>query len=345
MSPALAACAVWLPEQRVDAATIAAAAGLPEGVVRDKLGIRQKCRAPEHIHPSDMAIAAARRVLADRPADAVDLLIWVGSEHKDYPVWSAGIYVQEALGLRRAWAFDAAARCSSMILGLKLAHDLMIADANLQRILLCGGHRTGDLVNYRDPNARFLYNLADGGVAVLVERGGPNPLGPTALITDGSFSRDVVIPVGGTRQRPDAATRPEQLCLTVPDVDGMRERLADRSLANFTTVIERAAGGRPIDFLALVHMKRSAHDELLSRFGLAQTQSIYLADYGHFGAPDQILALGLAERAGLLAPGQRAVLASAGIGYTWAAAAVTWQAPCFQLITGDPTVGPTYHLS
>lgn len=325
----LRAAALWLPAGYEDASMIAAESGLPEAVVRDKMGIVRKCRAKAEDHPSLMAIRAARKILANIDPDSIDLVVWTGSEYKDYPVWTAAIYVQEQLGLRNAWAFDMAARCSSNVVGLKVVQAMMVADPSLHRVLLCGGHRTGDLVNYQDPDARFLYNLSDGGSALLVERGAPNPLLGSSVRTDGAFSLDVIIPGGGTRNTVRAGVDTADTYLRVPDVAGMRERLADRSIENFLTVIRESAASyfRPIDYLALLHMKRSAFDAIVSHLGLSPEQSIYMDHYGHFGAPDQVVSLGLAERRQRLQPGDHVVLASAGIGYTWSALSLRWDTP------------------
>lgn len=334
MSPriGLIKAAVWLPEGYEDAGFISRASGIPESVVAEKMGIVRKCRARKDEHPAEMAVAAAGKALEGIDPESIDLLIWTGSEYKDYHVWSAGIYVQEQLGCRKAWAFDLAARCSSNVVGLHVAKSMMLANPNLRRVLLCGGHRTGDLVNYRDPNARFLYSLSDGGSALLLERDGANPIMASAVRTDGAFSLDVIIPGGGTRQRTRDGVPEENTYLTVPDVDGMRDRLADRSIENFTAVIRDAATGSGfdhIDYLALLHMKRSAFDEVVRRSGVDAENAIYMDHYGHFGAPDQVLSLGLAEKRRKLQPGSRVVLASAGIGYTWSALALKWEQPLF----------------
>jgi 3-oxoacyl-[acyl-carrier-protein] synthase-3 len=329
----LARAAVFLPEGREGAAEIAARSGLPEVVVATKLGIVQKRRAPADLHPSEMAVRAAQLCLDGIDPDTIDVVIWTGSEYKDHVVWTAAIHVQRLLGCRRAFAFDLSARCSTGILGLKLAADLMAANPSYRRILLCGGHRTGDLVDYRDPSTRFLYNLADGGSAMLVQRGDDdddgNRLLDSRIITDGDFSTDVVLPAGGTkvpvRARPDEATT----FLRVPDPEGMKSRLDRVSLDNFLDVIRGAANGRPIGYLALLHMKRSAHDGILDALGLPPERALYLDHYGHFGSPDQVLSLGLAEQRGLLTPGDVVVLASAGLGYMWAAMALEWRRPCF----------------
>ncbi|GAB4017030.1 MAG: ketoacyl-ACP synthase III family protein [Bdellovibrio sp.] len=338
MKIALKSSAVWLPDQFEDAEFISKQNGVPVEVVAKKLGIIKKCRAPHDVHPSTMAVNAARSALEGIDPKSIDLIIWTGSEYKDYNVWSAGIFVQRELGLDNAWAFDMAARCSTNVVGLKVAKALMQSHPSIKRALLCGGHKTGDLVNYADPKARFLNNLSDGGSAMVLEKDGEGPeILESAVITDGAFSLDVIIPGGGTRNRTRDGVKYEDTFLQVPDIEGMRVRLEQKTIPNFLKVIKDAATAsmpnRPIDYLALLHMKKSAHDEIVKLLELKDEQSIYLDHYGHFGAPDQVLSLGLAERRGLLNPGDHVVLASAGIGYTWSAISLKWTGPCFNQTT------------
>ena len=57
-------------------------------------------------------------------------------------------------------------------------------------------------MDYANPRARFLINLSAGGGALLLRKNHPrNQILSTALLVDGSFSLDVVIPAGGTRSR------------------------------------------------------------------------------------------------------------------------------------------------
>ena len=326
--------AVWLPEGFEDSAFIAKETGVPEKVVREKMGIVRKCRADATMHPGEMAVRAAKKVLKGIDPLSVDMVIWTGSEYKDYIVWTAGIYVQRELGLKNAHAFDISARCGNKILGLHLAKSLMMTNPNLKRVLLCGGHRTGDLVNYKDPNARFLNNLSDGGSAMLLERGDNNPLLESSIITDGDFTHDVIVPAGGTKNPTRLNPDPSLTYLQVPDIEGMRVRLEERSIQNFLKVIREATTksmNKPIDYLALLHMKKSAHDTIVEQMELKPAQSIYLDHYGHFGAPDQVLSLGLAEKRGLLKKGDHVVFASAGIGYMWSAMSMRWDEKTFDI--------------
>ncbi len=324
--------AVWLPPEFETGEDIAIKANLPLHVVKDKMGIVRKCRATSEMHPSMMAVEAAKKALYGIDPLSVDMVIWTGSEYKDHIVWSAGIFVQRELGLKNAFAFDIGARCSNKILGLVIAKSMMESNPHLNRVLLAGGHKTGDLVNYNDPSSRFLYNLADGGSAILLERGAKNELLSSSIVTDGDFSLDVIVPAGGTRLPLRSNPRQEDTYLQVPDVEGMRQRLEKSSIQNFLKVIKDASSrsmNKPIDYLALLHMKKSAHDEIVKLCELKDEQSIYLNHFGHFGAPDQVLSVGLAERQNRLKIGDHVCLASAGIGYTWSAISFRYEVPTF----------------
>src|SRR5262249_50271073 len=115
----------------------------------------------------------------------------------------------------------------------------------------------------------------------------------------------------------------------VTDPAHLKEGLDGVSEERFVAVVRQAverSGGDParIEFLAINHMKPSMHRRILEMLGLREEQSIYLSEYGHIGAPDQVLALELASAAGRLRAGDLVVLASAGLGFTWGATALRW---------------------
>jgi 3-oxoacyl-[acyl-carrier-protein] synthase-3 len=210
---------------------------------------------------------------------------------------------------------------------------MMVADQSINTVLVAGGYRNGDYVDYANPRTRFMYNLAAGGGAFLLKKGHPrNLVLESAIRVDGAFSEDVITGAGGT-VRP---LTPELLAagaqyLDVPDPEGMKQRLDARSMRNFVGVIRDslAMSGytqRDIAYLAILHMKRSAHDYVLGELGLRQDQAIYLEHYGHIGQQDQALSLQLAAAQGKLKDGDIVVLVGAGIGYAWGATTVRWGA-------------------
>lgn len=324
---------VYLPTGRMTAQDIADASGLPLWVVTDKLGIVEKPIPGPDDHTNTMGVRAAEQALQDAGVAAadVDVVISINEEHKDYPVWTSGIALARDVGATRAWAYDVGQKCGTAVLAIKQAHDLIAADARVNTVLVAGGYRNSDLIDYQDPNVRFLYNLGAGGAAVVVQRGaqGHAILG-SAIRTDGRFTHDVIVPVGGTRT-PLTPANVGDYRLTVPDPAGMKQRLETASLDNFVGVIDDALAhaGKSrdaVEYLAMLHMKRSAHDAVLTRLGLPADRSIYLSDYGHLGQVDQILSLRLAQQRGLLRDGATAVLVAAGIGYVWNALCIAWSA-------------------
>ena len=331
MKIGITAFATYIPARVQTSAYIAHETGIPEPVIREKFGIHSKPWACPNEQASEMAVKAAQRVLNGHDPRTLDVIIWTGSEYKDYGIWSAGPKVQHEIGAVNAWATDVASRCASQQVAIKFAKDMLLADPRVNRILLAGGHRMTDKLNYRNERARFLFNMSDAGSAVLIERNAPrNTILESAFISDGSFADDVMIPGGGThlpltRENFD----PALLQLDVPHPASMKERLDKISFRHFTGVVERAVKDSgynlsDIGYLAVIHMKRSAHELLLKALGLNQEQSTYLETFGHAGAPDVIRSLEIAESEGRLHDGDLVVLAGAGTGYIWAATCLRW---------------------
>ena len=323
--------AAYVPEGRLSAADLAAASGVPEWVVREKMGITQRVLPGEDDHPTAMGVWAAERALAQagvRPED-VDVVVSITEEYKEYPVWTAGIKLAHELGATDAYAYDLGQKCGTGVLALKQARDLLKSDEHVNTVLIAGGYRNGDLIDFSDPNVRFMYSLGCGGAAAVVQRGASrNEILSSAIRTDGSFSLDVLVPVGGTRE-PVNRDNADRFRLVVPDPAGMKERLDQKSLDNFVAVVEEATrrsgyGTGDIDYLAMLHVKPSAHRYLLDQLGLQEEQSIYLRDYGHLGQVDQFLSLQLAQEQGRLKQGDLVVLVAAGVGYVWNALCIRW---------------------
>ncbi len=320
----------YVPAGRLSAAELAAASGLPEWVVKDKLGIAQRVLPGQDDHPTAMGVWAAERALADagvRPED-VDVVISITEEHKEYPVWTSGIKLAYDVGARNAYAYDVGQKCGTAVLALKQARDLIRADESVNTVLVAGGYRNSDLVDLQDPDVRFMYNLGAGAGAAVVQRSVGHELLGAHILTDGSFSLDILVPVGGTKA-PLTHANLSDYRLRVTDPAGMKERLEPVSLENFVRVVEGAvarsgATTADIAYLAMLHVKRSAHDYLMRRLGLRDEQSIYLSDYGHLGQVDQLLSLELARDQGRLRAGDLAVAVAAGVGYVWNAIAVRW---------------------
>jgi 3-oxoacyl-[acyl-carrier-protein] synthase-3 len=329
----IVAAGVYLPEPVVTAADIAAASGIPEDVIREKFGITRKHVPGPADHTNQMGIWAAQDCLAksDIKPDEIDLVLCTTEEWKEHLLWTAGIKLAHAIGATRAWALDVQMRCGTTIAALKLARDLMTADLEINTVLIAGGYRNCDLVNYRNQRTTFLFNLAAGGGALLLRRDWPrNRVLGSHLMADGSMADHVLVPASGTVQFPTDAARASGLCcLDLVEPEAMKNRLNAVSMDNWMHCIEEALRKSgctrgDIGYLNILHMKRSAHLEMLQRLGLAEDQSVYLSDYGHIGQQDAPLSIVEGLRLGRLKAGDLMVIVAAGIGYAWGAACVRW---------------------
>jgi 3-oxoacyl-[acyl-carrier-protein] synthase III len=324
---------LYLPQDYITGKEIAEKARIPAHVVEEKMGIKKKYVPGPDDHTCEMGIIAAKQAIKKAGIDPmeIDVVIYIGEEHKEYPLWTAGIKLQEAVGALNAWAFDVALRCGTTVMALKVAKSLMIADPTIQTVLLAGGYRNGDFIDYQNPRTRFMFNLGAGGGAILLKKDhNENILLETELLTDGSFSEDVVVVSGGTKNPITKEAIDQRLnMLDVLDPEGMKQRLEQKSMANFLKVVRESVrksgyNEEEISFIAMLHMKKSAHEYVLKELGLSHQQSIYLEDYGHIGQIDQILSLELAVKEGKVKEGDIVVLVSAGIGYAWGASTIKW---------------------
>ncbi len=333
MSIGILSTGMYLPETTITGREIAQKAGLPLDVVENKMGIKKKTVPGPDDHTCAMGVHAAKLAVDKAGMDPkdIDVVIYVGEEHKEYPLWTAGIKLQEEIGAYHAWAFDVSMRCGTTITAMKLAKSLLETDSDLKTILLAGGYRNGDFIDYNNKRTRFMFNLAAGGGAMILQKGlKRNLVLETSIVTDGSFSEDVMVPVGGTKSPLTELSLQKGLYrLDVTDPEGMKKRLEQKSMDNFLKVVRESLyksgyEEKDIAYLAMLHMKKSAHHFVLKELGLKEEQSIYLEEYGHIGQFDQILSLELAAKEGLLSDGDVVVLVSAGIGYAWGATTIIW---------------------
>lgn len=323
---------MYVPPEVVTASQLEGETGIPADVLFRKFGIRQVHRAGPDCHVSQMALAASQAALLDAQmeADELDLVVYCGSEFKDYVVWSAATKITHLLGAHTAEAFEVYALCAGAPVTLRIVRAMMCSDPSLRTVLVVAASKESALVDRRNAQGRFMFNFGDGASAAILRRDWKrNELLASASIVDGSLSEDVVMPAGGSRHPANRETvAAGDHYLTVPDLEHMRRRLDDVSGDNFLRVVEtalRESGRERVDFLAPVHMKRSMYDWL--RAAVHTDRAFYLEDYGHMQAADQFVALVEARRTGLLRDGDTVVLAAAGVGYTWAASVLSWGEP------------------
>jgi len=330
----------YSPEGFLTSEEIAEASGLPEWVVRDKLGIIKKHVGGPDDHPNEMGIKAAQDCLANSDIDPleIDVVINTTEEWREYLLWTSGIHMAYEIGATNAWAIDVHNRCATTVSAMKMAKDMMLADPEVNTVLIAGGYRVSDFINFKNRRTTFLWNIGSGGGAMLLRKNWPrNHVLGSHMMTDGFMSKHVIVPASGTVQFPTPeAIKQDLFYFDLVEPEAMKGRLNEVSVDNWVHCVDEAlrkSGKKPdghsytkedIDYLNMVLIKPSGHQEMLSRLGLTEEQSVYLSELGHTGEQDAMFSIREGLKTGRLKDGDLMVIVAAGIGYVWAASVVQW---------------------
>lgn len=333
----------WFPDTYVTAKEIAQQSGLPEWVVREKLGIERKFVLDPKVHPNDMAVNAARKAIDKAGIDPmdIDVVLCTTEEWREYLLWTTAIDLAHRVGAKRAWGLDIHTRCATTVAALKLARSLMADDPDINTVLIGGGYGVSHFIDLTDVNTSFLFNIGAGAGAMIVKRDWPeNQVLGNHLIADGFMSRHVIVPASGTVKAPtDQAVKDGEFKFRVVEPEAMKNRLGEVSIRNWLECVDvslKKSGNKKdgttytradIDFFNMSLVKPSAHRELLEQLGLSEEQSVYISEIGHIGEQDAIINIEVGIEQGRLKPGDTMAIIAAGVGYVWAGAIVQWGLP------------------
>lgn len=253
---------LYIPSTYVDYKALALETGLPDWVVKDKLGINRK-PIERTLYVSDMAKLVAERLMSKYTNVKIDLVVYAGSDFKDKYVWDVAPDVIGYLGLSGAYGVDVSMQCVSSIVALDLLKPRLVVRDEDSYVLLVSATKQSMIVNYRDKASTFMYDFSDGAVAVLLSNVyGKYEILESSIVTDGRFS-NVVYQRLGERFVDDAN---QSYLLQVNRSNEFNKNFEEISLKNFLHVIRDAierSGFKvsDVDYFAILHMKRSFHEK------------------------------------------------------------------------------------
>jgi 3-oxoacyl-[acyl-carrier-protein] synthase III len=203
----------WIPERRITNEELANMMDTSDDWIRSHTGIGARHLADDQTSTSDMAVRAAGCALerAGITPDQVDCIV-VATATPDYVGFPAtACVVQQALGIKKAPAFDVTAGCTGFIFALEIALAFM-KDSHMKNILVIGAEKLSSIVDWQDRNTAVLFG--DGaGCAVLSsessfhqrrDRSGRTSTIPkiidSVLYTDGTGYDSLMLPAGGSRK-------------------------------------------------------------------------------------------------------------------------------------------------
>ena len=165
---------IYLPEKYITAKEISEQTNgvWSEQAVKEKLGIVKKTVPGENDGTQEMGVLAALDALKNTGVNPkeIDVIICVGEEWKEYPLTTSALYIQDKIGAVNAWGIDVANRCCTTVSAMKMAKDMLIADDDVNVVMVVGGYRNGDFVDYTDKDMSMMYNLGAGGGAIILKK-------------------------------------------------------------------------------------------------------------------------------------------------------------------------------
>jgi 3-oxoacyl-[acyl-carrier-protein] synthase-3 len=233
---------------------------------------------------------------------------------------SAASLIQEAIGARKAAAFDINAACTGFVAALATGTQFINAGI-YERVLVVGAEVLSRIVNWSDRGTCILFG--DGAGAVVLERaesGGPSAF---VLKSDGSGARFLY--ARGPASSPTSMTEAEGFCIVM---DGREVfRFAVRAMEESARQSLQMAGlsVEDIDFVLPHQANQRIISAVAKNLGVPSERVICNVErYGNTSAASIPLALCEAWEEGRLKDGDKLVLVAFGGGLAWGSAVVEW---------------------
>ncbi len=166
----------YMPEDRicnnhVEEKIRAGGFAIQEGLLEKMIGSEVRYYAHKHEQASDLAVAAAKKLLRKFPDRAIDLLIFAAASADLIEPATVNI-VQQKLGLSCP-GFDLKNACNSVTNAIEIASALLL-NSSYKNILIVSGEKTSDSIKYDAIEKETIkdhfaaYSFGDAGVALLL---------------------------------------------------------------------------------------------------------------------------------------------------------------------------------
>jgi 3-oxoacyl-[acyl-carrier-protein] synthase III len=292
--------AVEIPESRLDAIELGQKLNASEAFLAEKLGMRQLARMPQGCDTSDLAAAAAQKLLDCGAATAADLeCIAVVTQNPDgHGLPHTAAILHGKLGLPKAClAFDISVGCSGFVAALSILRGVMRENC-LQRGLLITADPYSKILDEGDRDTVLIFG--DAATATLLSDQPIWNIGRFDFGTAGEFADSLSVRPNGKL----AMNGRSVFNFVATEVPQSIQRTLDR---NALTMAD-------IDRVVLHQGSRYIVDTLANRLGAREKVQFCCDQYGNTVSSSIPIIL-----ASKMAPSDRRVIISGfGVGLSWA---------------------------
>lgn len=278
--------------------------------IRTRTGIEERRIASDDVNTSHMALAAAKKALADADVAAEDIdMILVATVTPDQAFPTVACMIQEQLGAHKACAMDISAACAGFMYGLVTGKQF-IESGTYKHVLVVGVEKLSRITDWDDRNTAVLFG--DGaGAAVLGEVSEGKGILSFELGADGSGGKHLYL------------DEKDHTIMNGREVFKFAVRQMGESSVN---VIEKAGLSKEdVDFLiphqANIRIMEAARERLELP---VEKMSKTVHKYGNTSAASIPISLCEEIEAGKIHDGDVIVMVGFGGGLTWGAIAMRW---------------------
>lgn len=306
---------------------------LDEADIYKKTGIKKRHITTEGIVGSDLAFFAGEKLFKEHAIDRaeIDFLIFC-TEGLDYKGPATACTLQHRLKLStRCGAIDLPLGCTGFTYCLSVAK-VLIESGQATNVLVLTSDIPSTVIHPEDADLRIIFG--DAGAATLVAKSdhGNNNIGNFSFGTDGSGAENLIVKRSGTRNAPDMEWLKEH-----EKVGGMKYGRMEMNALEIFSFALRVVPPMVEDILVKNNLEQNEIDlfifhqangfllSVLRRKLKIEEEKffLYMEEVGNTVSATIPIALYEAIKAGKAKKGNKILLASFGIGYSWSGTIIT----------------------
>ena len=315
----------YVPERRLTNADLEKMVDTSDEWITSRTGIEERRILGEDLGTSYMALKSLEAILHNKGLDARDIdLIIVATITPDMFFPSTACLVQNEIGATKAWAFDLSAACSGFVYALVVGAQFIETGVH-KRVVVIGADKMSCITDYTDRETCVLFG--DGAGAVLLEPGEPSlGLKDFILHADGSGVAYLRQPAGGSLYPASRKTVDEKMHYIYQDGREVFKFAVSKMAEVSAQLLERnGLVGKDIALFVPHQANKRIIDACVKRTDLPKDRVVLnINRYANTSAATIPIGLSEAAEQGRIQRGDHVLLASAGAGYTWGSALLTW---------------------
>jgi 3-oxoacyl-[acyl-carrier-protein] synthase-3 len=289
--------------------------------ITTRTGIKNRRIAEDGETTATLATSAARKAIeaANLKPEDIEMIV-LGTITPEMVFPSTACFVQDALGAKKAWAFDISAACSGFIYALSIAQQF-IETGRYSNALVIGAETLSTITDYTDRSSCILFGDGAGAVVLKSTTESNKGIMYSTMSADGSGWTSLNCQAYGSKYPPKKVLEdPKKIFMQINGREVYQ--LAVRRIVDTVNESLEKCGLtlNDVDLLVSHQMNARIIESAAKRLELPDEKVfLNIANYGNTSAASIPIALDECLRQGRIKPGNVVVLVTFGAGLTWGA--------------------------